>query len=210
MTGAAPASTGQLALYDAARHALAEAKRIDEVKDIRDRAVALATYARQANNRDLEADAVEIRLRAVRRLGEMMAEQAKTVGLNQGAVPGKTGLRGNPVLDSRPTLKSQGIDKTLAHQARILSRQSSERFEETIAHARDSVVRASRHAIKLAEIEQDREAYAARITQGGTVGDLHALIASGYRAGVLYIDFPLRFEIRNVRGKARTPERYYD
>jgi N6-adenosine-specific RNA methylase IME4 len=171
--------------------------------------MALRTYARQANNRDLEANAVEIRLRAVRRLGEMMAAQAGTVGLNQGAIAGKTGLRGNPVLDPRPTLKSQGIDKTLAHQARVLSRQSGERFEETIAHARDSVVRASRHAIKLAEIEEEREAYAARIERGGTVADLRTLIENGRRFGALHIDFPLRFETRNVRGKARTPERYY-
>src|SRR5262249_51093238 len=77
-------------------------------------------------------------------------------GLNQGAVPGKTGLRGNPVLDPSPTLASQGIDKNLAHQARALGALSEEEFEAAVAAAHGRVARGRRKHDRQGEVEQGR------------------------------------------------------
>ena len=68
-----------LSRYDAACKAVADAKSVDEVKSIRDQAVAIQLYARMARDKSLEADAAEIRERAEYRLGEMLAVQRRPV-----------------------------------------------------------------------------------------------------------------------------------
>lgn len=136
-------ASAALAKYDHACRAIAEAKTVDEAKDIRDKAVALAVYARQAKNRDLEADAVEIRMRATRRLDQLRVSQKESAGLNTGARGTGTSVR----VDEKPTLAEQGVDKNLAHQARKLGALSDGQFEQFVDGAREAVSRAIRGAI---------------------------------------------------------------
>jgi hypothetical protein len=69
-----------LVRYDAMRLAIAEAYAIDEVKDIRDRVIALETYARQAQNDEDERRCREIRMRAERRVGQLLKETDRATG----------------------------------------------------------------------------------------------------------------------------------
>jgi phage N-6-adenine-methyltransferase len=58
-------------IYDRMCLAIAEAERIDEVKDILDKAAAYAEYARRAKNLEAERAAENIRVRASRRTGQL-------------------------------------------------------------------------------------------------------------------------------------------
>jgi hypothetical protein len=58
--------------YDAAVQALAVCERIDECKEWADRAAALESYYRQSSNVEMEQSARRIRLRAKRRVGELL------------------------------------------------------------------------------------------------------------------------------------------
>src|SRR5262249_53054370 len=122
-------------LYANARRALAEARRVDEVKNIRDKMVALRAYAQQAKDREMEADAIEIRMRATRRLDELRRAQKATVGLTKGG----GGKHGRKRVAEKPTLKDAGIDKNLAHEGRKLCALSEQEFEQKVTEARYAV-----------------------------------------------------------------------
>jgi hypothetical protein len=69
-----PASASLPQSYEAAKRALTQCVEIDECKDWADKAAALASYAKQADDDQLERMATRIRGRAVRRAGELLKQ----------------------------------------------------------------------------------------------------------------------------------------
>lgn len=125
--------------YDAARHALAEAVRIDDVKHIRDMAVAAQTYARQAEDRRLLDHATDLRKRAERRAGELLRQMKANGERDNGK-----GNR-NPILKSQavtPKLTDLGITKSQSSEWQRLARLPEPEFERIIDAAKAKVITA--------------------------------------------------------------------
>jgi hypothetical protein len=128
-----------LVRYDAACRALAKARTVDEVKVIRNKAIAIKAYAKQAKNKELEADAWEIRKRAERRLGEIMAELPKNPGVRVGV--GYRRVKKKPA--DPPTLLDSEIDKNLANRARMTRSMPRREFEEMVRRGREEIYRSA-------------------------------------------------------------------
>lgn len=187
-----------LVRYDAACRAVAEAKSLDEVKDIRDKAVAMAAYAKQARNKELEADAVEIRMRATRRLDQLRQAQKETIGLASGGDAIRV-ARGIQDPEHKPTLESQRVDKNLAKQARALGALSDEEFEASVARTRQAVQRTVR-------IESDRNVRLAKLAEIATG---NADLSIGQRFPIIYADPPWQYENPPIGATSRAIENHY-
>jgi hypothetical protein len=127
-----------LVKYNAAKQALAEAVRIDEVKDIRDKAAAMRAYAMQAKNRELIDHATEIHLRAERRAGEILKDMARA---------GERAIRKN--MKSQPAtskLADLDINKSQSSRWQKLADLSEEDFEDLTARAKQKACDAVDHA----------------------------------------------------------------
>ena len=112
--------------YEAARQALAEASSVDEVKDIRDKALAMEAYARQAQDHEFQFWAAEIKIRAERRAGELlaaMAERGERIGPHSGAK--KTG--------DAVALDSFGVTKKQSSQWQTIASLTNDEFEAEVA-----------------------------------------------------------------------------
>lgn len=154
MTAGQSASQANLVRYDAARKALAEAHRVDEVKDLRDKAIAMSAYAKQAKDTAMIEMATEIKVRAERRLGEMLRDMPKNGG-NQGqgrpslggsakappklSAPSSTPPKARVPEPLAPKLEQLGIDKKLSARAQKLAAIPEADFETTVATAKHVV-----------------------------------------------------------------------
>ena len=195
-----------LVKYDAACRALAAAKSVDEVKDIRDKAEAMRAYAKQAKNKALEVDAAEIRMRAERRLGELIQAQKETVGLQAGARGrkggGTRGSRKEPQVKQQPTLKEAGIDKKLSSRAQRLAAVPEKQFEGMLGEWRENVAK-------------EGERVTTRLLRAGDHAARDKKLASKVLAWprgkfpILYADPPWRYENPPIGASNRAVENKY-
>jgi hypothetical protein len=88
-----------LSRYKAMMGAIMECERVDEVKNIRDKAEALRVYAKEAGNFQAERTAECIRLRAEHRAGQLLKE-AKAEGRLGAGRPSENGTAVEPFLES--------------------------------------------------------------------------------------------------------------
>lgn len=124
-----------------AREILAQCRRVDDAKSIRDQAEAIRAYLRQQNaSRDAQNDAAEIKLRAERRLGELLAEQKETGERDAGRGGDRKSRLQDATVKRPPTLEELGIEKTAAKRWQDVAKVPEERFEEYIQAMRVSPV----------------------------------------------------------------------
>ena len=107
------------AQYTEARRALAKCVKITQAKQIYSKAMGMEEYAYQAKDRDLVAWSAEVRKRAEREIGRLIAEARKAGKLAKNAPGPGRGKKARPAGDPAfPTLADQGVDKHLADRAR--------------------------------------------------------------------------------------------
>lgn len=133
-----------LVKYEAACRALAECKAVDEVKGWADKAAAMQAYGKMAKDKSLEVDAAEIRIRAERRLGEMLAAQKADGGLASGVkFAGKSAdgsaLVSNEGRSEAPKLADAGISYDLSSRAQKLAAVPEAEFEAEVGQWRERV-----------------------------------------------------------------------
>lgn len=127
---------------DQARLLLSEAKTIQDTKKVLDIAASAEIFARRQKLGDEAVHyATEIKLEALRQLGEMLKATERNKGANGVIV---TGSKRVPVMDDRPTLSDLGLDKKISKLAQDVAALPAAQFE---------LVRAG--AIRLSEAQKE-------------------------------------------------------
>lgn len=198
--------TGELVRYDAACRAVAEAKTLDEVKDFHDKAEAMRAYARQAQNKQLEVDAAEIRIRAERRLGEILADTPKATGargVGPNAVPSE--------YRNEPTLSEIGVGRKLSSRAQKLAAVPETQFESMVGDWRGRIEeeneRVTTNLLKAGEKSLSRDAREQELARN--IAEASETLGEK-QYGVIYADPPWRFEpYSRETGMDRAADNHY-
>lgn len=112
--------------YEAAKTALANCASIDECKDWADKAEALASYAKQADDDTLRKHADRIQARAIRRCGELL-KQFDTRGR-----PAENSVAADTNLSQRDAAEQAGMSKRQQVTAVRVANVPAETFEQHV------------------------------------------------------------------------------
>lgn len=175
----------KLIKFDAARKAVEAAVRVDEVLRIRNEAEAMKAYARQAKDDRVLAGATVLKMRAERRLGELMAEHAKRFGKTtaRGSNRHKKQERGS----KNPTLDEAGIDKNLAKRARSAAKVPKRTFEAQVEAVGEEIISGAVRRVRQGDKKARRAA-----REENLAARQRALPETRY--GVIYADPEWKFE----------------
>lgn len=185
-----------LTLIEQGKRALAEAMTIDAAKEIRDKAAAVAHYLKQQGvSEEAAQDALELKVRAERRLGHLIKE---TVSHNGVAGPG----RGHKTPSIKEGVLPKGISHKQSHWWQKVASVDDKKFEAYIEKARETgqeVTTAG--AVRLAK-EAARQKVLDAIEQSHdkcTVDDLYKLVRKGLKFGTIYADPAWRYSNQATR-----------
>src|SRR5262249_28488848 len=145
--------------------ALAEAVAVDEVLQIRDQAEAMRQAARIAKDMDFEIKGAQLRFRAERRFGELMAAQKAAGLMAKGGRPRseKTPTEKEGVSPPQITLRDIGVDYKFSSKAQRMADLPSEKFEALLEqHAEEMRAAVGRVAMDLLKVNADQEGRQAR------------------------------------------------
>ena len=116
---------------------LAEAGTLEEVKHVHDLAQAAAEYARAARlGLEAQNSAAEIKLRAERKAGEMLAGLERQPGPGRGHTAEKISTDGNLLYDYRSVLEETDTPYQTANRWQKIAALPDEQFEEYIAETK--------------------------------------------------------------------------
>lgn len=114
--------------YQAAQAALAQCSQVDECKNWADKAAALASYARQSEDQELERMAQRIRARAIRRAGELLNQ----IEPSKGGRPSKTKDGGVPSFTRSDAARDAGMSERQQKTALRIANVPEREFEQQI------------------------------------------------------------------------------
>lgn len=135
--------------YDDMCRAIAACHRIDEAKEIRDKAEALRAYTRQIRNRDAEVQFAEIKVRAERRCGELLDMLKRSGGRR---------VSGDSRTAGAPTISDFGMSQVGAQRARMTAAVPRKAFEEHLAEHRDRMEPVSSRSVRMIGKPHERRA----------------------------------------------------
>ncbi len=95
----------------------------------------MAAYARQAKDSELIQYATEIKVRAERRCGELLARTEKNKGVAAGGERDAAGRTMRPA-DATPTLAQMGLTKDESSRYQQLAAMPADHFETAVATAK--------------------------------------------------------------------------